>query len=108
MRPELQALVDAGVITPAQASEASRAAPAPDEFMGFARCMTTGCPEAETDRPLALRRTRSQVMAPDLPLVINQTDHIEVVDDHDLVCPECGQSCAILQSRPPTYQKQFA
>ena len=104
---ELQALVDAGVITDAQAAEATRAAPAADEFTGYARCLTAGCERAETDRPLRLRRTWVKVMAPDLPVAITQTAHLEVVDDSELLCPDCGEHCAILPERPPTYMPQL-
>lgn len=104
---ELQALIDAGVITTGQALEAQQAAPSADEFTGYARCLNPGCEGGETDRPLSLRRTWIKVMAPDLPVAITQTAHLEVVDDAELLCPDCGNHCAILPERPPTYMPQL-
>jgi hypothetical protein len=102
---ELQALVDAGTISQGQAREAMKVAPGSDEFDGFARCMNPGCDEHEADRVLRLRRAHSQVWAPDIPVVISQTEHIEVADDAELSCPTCGLACAILTSKPPAYQR---
>lgn len=104
---ELQALVDQGVISMAQAVEAAKAAPAPGEFTGFARCMTPGCEEHGADRPIRLLRTTKQVMADGLPVVEAQNDYHEVVDELDTICPECREPCAILETQPPTYARMM-
>jgi hypothetical protein len=103
--PELQALVDQGVITGGQAVEAMAAAPAPNEVQGFARCMNPGCEEHETFRPIRMVRSTNQVWAIDLPIVLNETHYFAAVDDGELVCPGCGEPCALMASRPPVYQR---
>jgi hypothetical protein len=102
---ELQALVDAGVITVGQAVEAMAAAPAAGEVAGFARCMDPGCVEHESFRPIRMVRSTVQVWAIDLPIVLNETHYLSAVDDSELVCSGCGQPCALMASRPPVYQK---
>lgn len=81
------------------------AAPAPNEFMGLARCLNHACEMADTDRPIRLRKTYIRIKAPDLPIDINVTSHNELVDEGDVVCPECGENCAILPKAPPKYQQ---
>jgi hypothetical protein len=109
--PELRRLVELGTITDAQAAEAMRNAPTDALFDGYAQCMNVNCDSAQAARnlgqlrPLALRRTVCRTMAPDMPVLISQTTHIEVVNDDDLACPECGSPCAILESKPPTYDR---
>jgi hypothetical protein len=102
---ELQALIDAGVIDASQAAAAMEAAPAPNEVAGFARCMDPGCPEHESFRPIRMIRSTNRVWAIDLPIVLNETHYLSAVDDSELVCPGCGEPCALMASRPPIYQK---
>jgi hypothetical protein len=105
LTPELAALVDTHVITHAQAQEAMAATPGEDEFDGYARCMQPQCDEHETDRPLRLRREYKETWAEDLPIVLGRTEYITVVDDSELSCPTCGFACAVLVSKPPSYQR---
>jgi hypothetical protein len=102
---ELQALIDAGVIDASQAAAAMAAAPAPNEVAGFARCMDPGCDAHESFRPIRLIRSTVQVWAIDLPIVLNETHYLSAVDDAELVCPECGEACALMTERPPVYQQ---
>lgn len=103
--PELQALIEQGVIDEAMASKAMAAAPAPNEVAGFARCMDPGCEAHESFRPIRLIRSTVQVWAIDLPIVLNETHYLGAVDDSELVCPECGEACALMTERPPVYQQ---
>lgn len=103
--PELQALVDAGVIDAGQAQAAMASAPGPDEYMGLARCLNPACDMADTDRPVKFRTTTTRVMAPDLSIVINESKHRELIDEQDICCPECFEACALLDRQPPKYQK---
>lgn len=102
---ELQALIDAGVITDDQATLAMAAAPSPNEVAGFATCMTNGCDEHEVDRPIRLVRSTVQTWAIDLPLVLSETHYLSPVDDSELACPVCGEACAIKAGKAPVYQK---
>jgi hypothetical protein len=102
---ELQALIDAGVITPDQAEMARAAAPDPNVVSGFATCMDKGCDEWEVDRPIRLTRSTVRTWAIDLPLVLAETHYLAPVDDADIVCPGCGGSCAIKSGKAPVYQK---
>jgi hypothetical protein len=103
--PELQALVDAGVITSEQALGAMAAAPAPNELSGFATCMNAGCEAHEVDRPVKLIRNTVQTWAVDLPIVLAETHYLEFIDDADSLCPECGEACAVKTGKAPVYQK---
>ena len=104
--PAVQALVDAKVITPAQARDAVKAAPPEDQFRGTARCVNPGCDERETSRPIMLRRAYVEVRDTDMPmLVLGRTEYLSAVKDTDLSCPECEQPCAIMAEPPPVYQK---
>lgn len=104
LTPELQTLVDAGAIPLDVALEAMKSAPAPGEFTGSARCLNAGCEMRETDRPVALRRSFTDIMAVGMPVLLHRTEHLEVVDDAEINCPECGLPCALLDSKPPVYQ----
>lgn len=105
MSAELQALIDAGAITPDQATMARAAAPAPGEVAGFCTCMNNGCENWEVDRPVRLIRSTVRTWAVDLPVVLGETHYLGLVDDGDLVCPECGEACAIKAGKAPVYQK---
>ncbi len=102
--PELRELVDGGVITLEQAVEAMHAAPAADEFMGFARCQATrSCESFQALRPVRLRRVfmRTYGAKPLQHMVLAQTEYLEIVNVGDDHCPDCGKSCALLPCEPP-------
>jgi len=105
LTPELQTLIDEGIIDLAQAAAALAKAPAPGEVMGFVTCMNKGCDNWEVDRPARLIRSTHREWAIDLPVVLAETHYLSLVDDSDLECPVCGDACAIKTSKSPVYQK---
>jgi hypothetical protein len=102
---ELQALIDAGVITEDQAVLAMAAAPAPNEVAGYATCMNPGCDMHEVDRPIRLVRSTVQTHAIDLPIVLAETHYLAPVEASALQCPGCSDWCALKDSKAPVYQK---
>ena len=111
LTPELKALVEQGVVTSEQAQEAMAAAPAPNELTGVARCVGLGsvkraCEMLDASRPIRLRRVFMQSWAPDLPILLGQTEHFEVLTEGDDLCPGCGGSCSISPEEPPEYPSQ--
>lgn len=81
------------------------------EFTGYAQCVNPDCDAAKAAsahgklRPIALRRTIMETRAPDMPmLVLGATTHIEIVNDADIYCGECGQPSSLLETAPPKYR----
>jgi hypothetical protein len=105
--PQVQKLIDQGVITAEQAREAADATPAANEVTGIARCLNAGCDRFDEPRPIRLRRETVYHRAPGLPLIESSTTHLCAVDDSELVCGSCGAPCAIQEHEPPVYQKML-
>jgi hypothetical protein len=106
--PQIQALLDAGSITEAQARDAEAKAPVPGELTGYARCMNVGCESYDQPRPIRLRRERTELRAADLAnLLVTSSEYLIPLDDSELACGGCGQPCAIQETAPPTYAKML-
>jgi hypothetical protein len=105
--PQVQKLIDQGVITPEQAREAADATPAAGEVTGIARCLNAGCGRFDEPRPIRLTKETVHHRAPGLPLIESSSTHLCAVDDSDLTCDACGSPCAIQEHEPPVYQKML-
>jgi hypothetical protein len=123
--PQVQKLIDQGVITAEQAREAADATPAAGEVTGIARCLNEGCERFGEARPIRMRRETVYHRAPGLPLIESSTTHLCAVDDTDLLCPieqveyvddegvsqtktvGCGRPVALQEHEPPVYQKML-
>jgi hypothetical protein len=91
-----------------------------DRFSGFARCTNPACIEIDdtgqqvggqfdVDRPVDLvRETVAQKGYPGeafASMVITESSYVHPVDDADLLCPDCGRPCAVIDKVPVSYPK---
>lgn len=85
--PQVQKLIDQGIITSEQAQAAADATPAANEVTGIARCLNRGCERYDAPRPVQLRKHTVYHRAPGLPLIESSSTHLVALDDADLMCP---------------------
>lgn len=71
------------------------------EIEGFARCLNQQCDLFDEDRPVVLVKTVKEQRGdgPFKSTVITASEYVHAADDADLMCPECGQPCAMLPSK---------
>jgi hypothetical protein len=105
--PQVQHLIDSGVITPEQARAAADAAPAANEVAGFTVCLNTGCERYQESKPTRFVRHIVFHKAQGLPITESSTSHLCAVDDADLLCGSCRGPVAIQESAPPKYAKML-
>jgi hypothetical protein len=93
------------------------------ELAGFARCVNPACVEIdetgaqsgghyEVDRPIQLVRETTQLKGYPgeafASMVITESEYVHPVDDMDLICPDCGQPCALIDKKPVVYPRAVA